>query len=165
MNKDKIKLTRKCKNQLSELWGKVGFIVHLSQMIEYNLANICAFDTILCEFESVNSMPLWKYDEFVCKANELYSMLQKSTLGKNIHELKQCKLLPKDIVAELQHILEERNYVVHQMFKDDLAEKRLETSPIYYFERLENLVTSMYKINEQLSYIIDEQKTKYNLIY
>ena len=28
------------KQHLEELWGKVGFIVDLSQMIEYNLANI-----------------------------------------------------------------------------------------------------------------------------
>ena len=30
--------------QLVHLWGKVGFIVNLSQMVEYNLLNILAFD-------------------------------------------------------------------------------------------------------------------------
>ena len=29
------------------LWTKVGFVVQLSQMVEYNLANILGFDEIL----------------------------------------------------------------------------------------------------------------------
>ena len=36
---------------LQELWWKVGFIVHLSQMVEYNLANILSADELLREFE------------------------------------------------------------------------------------------------------------------
>ena len=33
-------MDKKTEKQLVELWGKVGFIVNLSQMVEYNLANI-----------------------------------------------------------------------------------------------------------------------------
>ena len=47
---------KNCKKQLEELWGKVGFIVNLSQMIEYNLANILAFGEILREFNNADSM-------------------------------------------------------------------------------------------------------------
>jgi hypothetical protein len=41
---------------LQELWGKVGFIVHLSQMVEYNLANILSADELLREFEERDSI-------------------------------------------------------------------------------------------------------------
>ena len=51
---------KNCKKQLEELWGKVGFIVNLSQMIEYNLANILAFDEILREFDNADSMYLFE---------------------------------------------------------------------------------------------------------
>lgn len=47
------------KKQLEELWGKVGFIVNLSQMLEYTLANILAFDEILKEFDNKNSMSMF----------------------------------------------------------------------------------------------------------
>lgn len=50
------------KQHLEELWGKVGFIVNLSQMIEYNLANILAFDEILREFDNADSMYLFEYN-------------------------------------------------------------------------------------------------------
>ena len=53
---------KNCKKQLEELWGKVGFIVNLSQMIEYNLANILAFDEILREFNNADSMYLFEYN-------------------------------------------------------------------------------------------------------
>ena len=44
-------MKKKIEEQLIQLWGKVGFIVNLSQMIEYNLANILAFDELLREFK------------------------------------------------------------------------------------------------------------------
>ena len=56
------------KQHLEELWGKVGFIVNLSQMIEYNLANILAFDEILRGFDNADSMYLFEYNIFVSKA-------------------------------------------------------------------------------------------------
>jgi hypothetical protein len=44
-------MDKKIEKQLVHLWGKVGFIVNLSQMVEYNLANIVAVDEILREYE------------------------------------------------------------------------------------------------------------------
>ena len=46
----------KINQNLQELWGKVGFIVHLSQMVEYNLANILSADELLRGFDTDNSM-------------------------------------------------------------------------------------------------------------
>ncbi len=36
-------MDKKIEKQLVDLWRKVGYIVNLSQMVEYNLANILAF--------------------------------------------------------------------------------------------------------------------------
>ena len=44
-------MKKEIKEQLIQLWGKIELIVHLSQMIEYNLANILAFDELLREFK------------------------------------------------------------------------------------------------------------------
>ena len=69
--------------QLVHLWGKVGFIVNLSQMVEYNLSNILAFDEILREFETTDSMFVIEYNEFVERANNWYKELSKRTFGGN----------------------------------------------------------------------------------
>ena len=45
-------MNKKIGKQLKLLWQKVGLIVNLFQMVEYNLANILAFDEILREFYS-----------------------------------------------------------------------------------------------------------------
>lgn len=59
-------------NKLKRLWGKGGFIVHLSQMIEYSLANVLAFNEILCGFDNRESMYLFEYNDFAKRANDLY---------------------------------------------------------------------------------------------
>ena len=47
---------------LFELWGKVGFIVHLSQMVEYNLANILSADELFREFKTDNTVHIIDYN-------------------------------------------------------------------------------------------------------
>ena len=66
------------RQHLEGLWGKVGFIVNLSQIIEYNLANILAFDEILGEFDDRNSMSLLDYNTFATRADNLYNKLNQS---------------------------------------------------------------------------------------
>ena len=105
---------KNCKKQLEELWGKVGFIVNLSQMIEYNLANILAFDEILREFNNADSMYLFEYNTFVSKANNLYNeyinyllinylskcftKLSTNLLKVSIGKLNKCFTTSKDLL-------------------------------------------------------------------
>lgn len=82
-------INSKTKKQLLHLWGKVGFIVHLSQMVEYNLANILAFDEILREFEERDSMFVIEYNEFAQRANEWYEKLSGKPLGASLNKAKE----------------------------------------------------------------------------
>ena len=68
-------MNKKIEKELQSLWAKVGLIVNLSQMVEYNLANILAFDEILREFETTDSMFVFEYNEFVEYANNWYKFL------------------------------------------------------------------------------------------
>lgn len=45
------------------LWTKVGFVVQLSQMVEYNLANILGFDEILKRFDD-EKIYITNFDEW-----------------------------------------------------------------------------------------------------
>lgn len=74
---------------LQELWGKVGFIVHLSQMVEYNIANILSADELLRGFDTDNSMRIVDYNELVQKSNEMYHKLSGIPLGGILKQAKK----------------------------------------------------------------------------
>lgn len=150
---------------LEQLWGKVGFIVNLSQMIEYNLANILAFDEILREFIDRDSMFVMEYNVFARKANKWYKKLNGKELGFAIHRAEEISFFTSESLEELKRIGKERNYVVHTLFKEDLKLKHLETDPKFYFERLEQLIADMASINNDLCRIFQDQKEEHKLIW
>lgn len=158
-------MDKKIEKQLVHLWGKVGLIVNLSQMVEYNLANILAFDEILRKFETTDSMFVFEYNEFVERANNWYKRLSEMTFGANFKRAKEIKFFTKESEELFSKAIDKRNYVVHSLFKDDLKNKYLETNPKYYFDELEETISLLNIINESLVEIFKQQKDEYKLIW
>ena len=150
---------------LQELWGKVGFIVHLSQMVECNLANILSADELLRGFDTDNSMRIVDYNELVQKSNEMYHKLSGIPLGGVLKQAKKVNFFNEDGLELLEKACKKRNYVVHNLFRDDLKPRHLETDPEFYFEELENTIESLHEINEVLTKIFERQKQEFELIY
>ena len=152
-------------NALADLWGKVGFIVHLSQMVECNLANILSADELLREFDTDNSMRIVDYNELAQKSNEMYHKLSGIPLGAILRQAKKVKFFNEDGIGLLEKACKKRNYVVHNLFRDDLKLRHLETDPEFYFEELENTIEILHEINEVLTKIFERQKQEFKLIY
>ena len=150
---------------LQELWGKVGFIVHLSQMVEYNLANILSADELLRGFDTDNSMRIVDYNELVQKSNEMYHKLSGIPLGGVLKQAKKVNFFNDDGLELLEKACKKRNYVVHNLFRDDLKPRHLETDPEFYFEELENTIEILHEINEVLTKIFERQKQEFELVY
>ncbi|MBR6751217.1 MAG: hypothetical protein IKM01_03100 [Clostridia bacterium] len=150
---------------LQELWGKVGFIVHLSQMVEYNLANILSADELIRGFDTDNSMRIVDYNELVQKSNEMYHKLSGIPLGGVLKQAKKVNFFNEDGLELLEKACKKRNYVVHNLFRDDLKPRHLETDPEFYFEELENTIEILHEINEVLTKIFERQKQEFELIY
>lgn len=156
-------MKKEIEDKLAHLWGKVGFIVQLSQMIEYTLSNVLAFDEILREFDNRDSMCVLEYNEFAKRANDLYEKLSKKPLGAGIKKAE--KFFNTESLDRLKAVCEGRNFVIHGLFKNDLFEKHLETDPEFYYECLGNLIDEMCVINTELNDIFASQKAEYNLIW
>ena len=150
---------------LQKLWGKVGFIVHLSQMVEYNLANILSADELLGEFDTDNSMRIVDYNELAQKSNEMYHKLSGIPLGGILMQAKKVKFFNEDGIGLLKKACKKRNYVVHNLFRDDLNSRHLETDPEFYFEELENTIAILHEINEVLTKVFERQKQEFKLIF
>ena len=150
---------------LQELWEKVGFIVHLSQMVEYNLANILSADELLRGFDTDNSMRIVDYNKLVQKSNEMYHKLSGIPLGGVLKQAKKVNFFNEDGLELLEKACKKRNYVVHNLFRDDLKPRHLETDPEFYFEELENTIEILHEINEVLTKIFERQKQEFELIY
>ena len=150
---------------LQELWGKVGFIVHLSQMVEYNLANILSADELLRGFDTDNSIRIVDYNELVQKSNEMYHKLSGIPLGGVLKQAKKVNFFNEDGLELLEKACKKRNYVVHNLFRDDLKPRHLGTDPEFYFEELENTIKILHEINEVLTKIFERQKQEFELIY
>ena len=151
--------------KLRMLWGKVGFIVHLSQMVEYNLANILSADELLHKFEERDSMCIIEYNEFVEKSNKLYRTLSTKPLGVILKQAENVKFFEEDGLKLLQEACQKRNYVVHHLFRDDLKPKHIEADPEFYFKELETTIGLLHEINEVLTKIFERQKEEFKLIY
>ena len=149
---------------LQELWGKVGLIVHLSQMVEYNLANILSADELLREFEERDSMCIIEYNKFAKKSNALYQTLSTKTFGAILNRAEKIKFFTEDGLKLLREACSKRNYVVHHLFRDDLNSKHLESDPQFYFEELETTIGLLHEINEVLLNIFEQQKKDFRLI-
>lgn len=158
-------MNKKIKKQLNCLWVKVGVIVNLSQMVEYNLANILAFDEILREFEERDSMFVCEYNEFAKQANKWYDKLSKKSLGKSLNRAKEIKFFTEESEKTLLEAIEKRNYVIHHLFKDDLTKKSLDTNPTVYYQELEETIALLTSVNDSLVEIFKQQKEEHKLIW
>lgn len=150
---------------MEHLWGKVGFIVQLSQMIEYSLSNVLAFYELLHKFDNREVVSSFEFNEFAKRANDLYKELSKKSLGFGIKKARQLGCFRDKSQKWLKEVCDERNFVIHKLFKEDLLSKHLETDPEFYYERLEKLITKMYDINLELNDIFIRQKAEYRLFW
>lgn len=151
--------------QYFTLLGKVGLVVHLSQMIEYNIANILAFDDVLRKFDEPGLMMMYEFNDITREAEHWYEILEKKPLGFGLKEARERGFFTDESQKRLDEMCAERNYVVHRMFKDDLLTQNTSKNPTFYYERIENLLEEMKVINDGLTEFFKEKQNEYNSIY
>lgn len=153
------------KRYYKKIWGMVGFVVNLSQMIEYNLANILALNEILVAFDKEEFMFEFECAELLKKTDEWYKKIDKLELGKLLENIKSRTDFTEEFIVFLTEIRTERNYFVHNVFKEDLFTKEFQNNPKQFIPRLQQLIGKMYAANEELVNIFADMKKEVKLIY
>ena len=153
------------KGYYKKVWEMVGFVVNLSQMIEYNLANILALNEILVAFDKEESMYEFEYTELLHKTDEWYKKLDKFELGRELSEVNNKSIFTDEFIKYLDHIRIERNYFIHNIFKEDLFTREFQDNPKQFIPRLQKLIDQMHNANEELVKIFDDMKKEVKLIY
>lgn len=153
------------KGYYKKVWGMIGFVVNLSQMIEYNLANILALNEILVAFDKEESMFEFEYAELLKKTDEWYKKLDRFELGKLLENIKSKTDFTAEFITSLTEIRTGRNYFVHNVFKEDLFTKEFQNNPKQFIPRLQELIAKMHAANDELVKIFEEMKKEVKMIY
>ena len=153
------------KRYYKKVWEMIGFVVNISQMVEYNLANILALNEILVAFDKEDSMYELEYVELLRKTDDWYKKLDRFELGKLLENIKSRTDFTKEFIDFLTEIRTERNFFVHNVFKDDLFTKAFQDNPKQYIPRLQELIAKMHVANNELVKIFAEMKKEVKMIY
>ena len=135
---------------LSDLWARIGFIIQLSQMIEYNLLNILAGHKYLYEIDGLSIFDYEGYYNATKNSNDILKNNKISTLRKLLIKVEKENIFTDEFIKLLDEAIIKRNYYVHQFFKEQLGKNILETNPSYYFKELSETITLLNYVNKEL---------------
>lgn len=144
-----------CKNKnekvLSQVWGSVGFIMHLCHLIEYNLALIYIDNLILKDLLLVENLDFSLFDEIVAKHNEeKKECILHKTLEKLLTKNEKVHSFTSDFHNELIGVKELRNYYGHDYFKTQLYTREIDSNPQLLIPGLQNDIQLFKQYHEKL---------------
>ena len=135
---------------LRGLWERIGFIMHLSQMIEYNLLNILAGHKYIESIEGLSIYDFVNYNNAAKESNEALHKNNRKDLKKLLDRAIADNVFNKEMIDLLDTIKNKRNYYAHQFFKEDLFTKITETNPSYYFKKMKEDIGLFKTVNDLL---------------
>ena len=119
---------------ISELYKLVGEIFENAQYIEWNVA------LIVSKSQNMN-------------ADDLFEKMQDMTMGQIVGYSKNVEFFGDDDISELEYILDKRNYLAHQFFKQNDIVKH--SNNLKFLENkireLRNILTRFQNYNVALS--------------
>lgn len=119
---------------INDLYNLIGEIFENAQYIEWNIA------LIVSKSQNIN-------------ASNLFVKMQELTMGQIINYAKKVEFFEDDDLDELEYILEKRNYLAHQFFKqnDIIKHSRNEKFLDNKIRELSNILTRFKDYNNALS--------------
>ena len=143
-----------------EMYSRIGFIFHIIQMAEYNLANILAIE----EFEKETSRLFSLEDIERIKSNIdiKFKKLSTLTFGSLKKIVEQSIYLKSIDMDKLSKVVDYRNYLAHQCFKEKLLNYDLQTlhDVDKFIEQLNDFEEMITDFNDWLVSVFADKKIK-----
>ncbi len=143
-----------------EMYCRVGHILHIIQLCEYNLANILSLE----EYEQKKGEVLSPNDveELKIAINGKYEKLSSCTFGKLKKEVSGSLYLSDMNLDALKKIVDYRNYIVHRCFKEKLVNGELSSLDDVdrFVNELNGFEEQVASLNEYLVSVFKQNKTK-----
>lgn len=143
-----------------EMYYRIGLIFHIIQMNEYNIANILALE----EFEKDPRYIFSKDDiERIKKNIDIkFNELSNLTFGGLKCKVKKSKYLANIDMSHLEKIVNYRNYLAHNCFKEKLLNNELNTIEDVdkFVNELNEFEVIIKDFNECLIQIFNKNKIK-----
>lgn len=119
---------------ISIIYKLFGEIFENAQYIEWNIA------LITCKSHKINALDLFK-------------KMQEMTMGQILSYAKNVEFFSNDDIRELEYILDKRNYLAHQFFKqnDIVKHNRNEKFLENKIRELRNILARFQNFNSSLS--------------
>ena len=146
-------------SKLEKIWGSVGFIMHLSQLIEYNLVNIIAGYKFLKDVDAQKQMSFDEYKKRAIASNKILNNLgTDKTMGQVVGAAKDAHIFDEELTKRIDAIKERRDYYAHTFFKEQLFTKDMENNPDILLDMLVEDIGELNSINSQLLEIDQKQR-------
>lgn len=143
-----------------EMYSRVGYIFHIFQMIEYNIANILALE----EFENESIKDFTEDDiERIRKNIDIkFEELSKLTFGNLKRQVEKSEYLREINLEKLKEIVDYRNYLSHRCFKEKLLNNQLNTIEEIdkFVDELNEFEILVHDFNDWLIVIFEKKKIK-----
>lgn len=151
---------------MERIYQLIGEIIEGTQYIEWNLALMMRYQTILKQFEKTSTIPLKEFEQSQKKAEELAEEMQTMTLGEIIYLIRQMNTLNYQELGQLKEVLHNRNYIVHQYFKTIDIEQICNNQILWEneYQKLSKISQLIKAVNQILVRIINHQEEEYKSI-
>lgn len=106
-----------------EMYSRIGYIFHLIQMVEYNIANILAIEKYEIEFNRI--FELSDIEKIKTDIDLEFKELSELTFGRLSKNVKNSNYLNGIDISKLESFVVYRNYLAHNCFKEKLLFKKL----------------------------------------
>lgn len=160
MSHNSYKMKIKHKKDLEYIWGSIGFIIHLSSLIEHNVKLLISGEELLQIFdnENISILDLVNAKE---ESNKKYKENDENRvmLGMLIKQLNKYDLYKdSDLIEKLWKVSNIRGYYALEFLKRDLYAKHLESDPLFYKHQIMEDIDFLYTLNNELLETIKEYK-------
>lgn len=143
-----------------EMYSAIGYIVHLMQMIDYNIANILAISDMNTKILEKEPLTEQEYVEIKDKAKKFYNKIISISTGRLRDKFKNSPLLSSDDVSLIQDAIKKRNEIIHKIFIDDLVAKKFDNLEEVdkYIDYLNKFEEDLRNLNEELLCIFRDNR-------